>query len=224
MPRSVREIEAGVIYHVLNRGNGRMNLFHKDQDFAAFEAVLSQGLERYPVDLLTYCLMNNHWHLLLRPRRDRALSELMRWIGVTHVRRHHAHFHARGGGHLYQGRFKSFPVQNDEHFLTVCRHIEANAVRAGATRDAANWRWCGVYARGKPGKPLKLTPWPLDRPRNWSAILNGGLEEPTLKRIRESVNRGRPFGEESWVHSIAERLGLQSTLRKPGRPRREPAK
>ena len=68
MARPVRPADADMIYHVLNRGNGRMSLFHKDTDFAAFEAILGQGLARYPVDLLTYCLMGNHWHLLLRPR------------------------------------------------------------------------------------------------------------------------------------------------------------
>lgn len=109
MPRTARAIKAGVIYHVLNRGNARMPLFHKDADFDAFEQVLGEGLERYPVDLLTYCLMGNHWHLVLRPRTDEALGRLMGWIGVTHVRRHHAHYHSRGGGHLYQGQFKSFP-------------------------------------------------------------------------------------------------------------------
>src|SRR3990172_1302017 len=121
MPRSARAIEAGLVYHVLNRGNGRMCLFHKDDDFAAFEKVIGQGLARCPVDLFTYCLMTNHWHLMVRPRTDDALARLMAWVGVTHVRRHHEHYHPRGGGHLYQGRYKSFPVQDDEHFLTVCR-------------------------------------------------------------------------------------------------------
>ncbi len=85
MPRTGRSVEAGLIYHVINRGNGRMRLFHKDADFAAFEAVLAEGLERYPVDLLSYCLMGNHWHLVLRPRTNKSLGQLMGWVGVTHV-------------------------------------------------------------------------------------------------------------------------------------------
>ena len=123
MPRPRRQIIAGGYYHVLNRGNGRMTLFHNDQDFLAFLKVLNEGLERYRVDLLCYCLMSNHWHLVLRPRRVDALADFMRWVGVTHVRRHHEHYHSRGGGHLYQGRFKSFPIQDDRHFLTVCRYV-----------------------------------------------------------------------------------------------------
>ena len=220
MPRATRAVEAGTIYHVLNRGNGRMMLFHKDEDFAAFEKVLGQGLLRYPVDLLTYCLMGNHWHLLLRPRRERALSALMRWVGVTHVRRHHAHFRTRGGGHLYQGRFKSFPVQDDRHFLAVGRYIEANAVRAGLARDAADWTWSGFHARTARDKPFTMASWPIERPRNWREMLNEDLPEEELKRLRQSVNRGRPFGSEAWVEQTARRLNLQSTLRDPGRPKK----
>lgn len=220
MPRTARAIKAGLIYHVLNRGNARMTLFRKDEDFDAFERVLGQGLERYPVDLLTYCLMGNHWHLLLRPRTDEALGRLMGWIGVTHVRRHHAHYHSRGGGHLYQGRFKSFPVQGDEHFLTVCRYVEANPVRAGLVDRAADWPWGGYYARGDGDKPFTLATWPVARPRNWSATVNRNLRANTLDQLRLSTNRGRPWGSESWVRATAKRLDLHHTLRNAGRPRK----
>ena len=119
-----------MVYHVLNRGNGRMRIFHKAGDFEAFERVLAEGLQRYSVDLLTYCLMPNHWHLVVRPKTDEALGHWMGWVGVTHVRRYHEHYHSRGGGHLYQGRFKSFPVAEDDYFLALCRYVEANALRA----------------------------------------------------------------------------------------------
>jgi putative transposase len=147
MPRTARAIEAGKIYHVLNRGNGRMRLFHKEADYAAFIKVLGQGLERYPVDLLSYCLMPNHWHLVLRPRRGESLGRLIAWVGVTHVRRHHSHYHSTGGGHLYQGRFKSFPVQDDGHFLTLCRYVESNAQRAKLVERAIDWPWAAAFGR-----------------------------------------------------------------------------
>ena len=157
MPRTARAIEAGLVYHVLNRGNGRMRLFHKDEDFAAFERVLAEGLERYPFDLLTYCLMSSHWHLVLAPRTNEALGRLMGWVGVTHVRRHHEHYPTRGGGHLYQGRFKSFPVQDDVHFLTVCRYVEANALRAGLVKRAEDWPWGGLRVRRESSRRLRLS-------------------------------------------------------------------
>ncbi|MBN1491190.1 MAG: transposase [Phycisphaerae bacterium] len=220
MPRTARAIEAGLVYHVLNRGNGRMRLFREEEDFAAFERVLGEGLERYPVDLLTYCLMGNHWHLVMRPRTDESLGRLLGWVGVTHVRRHHEHYHMRGGGHLYQGRFKGFPVQDDAHFLTVCRYVEANALRAGLVDRAEAWMWGGLYARSHRRKPFALADWPVDRPRNWTAAVNEALEDKRLEPLRTSVNRGRPYGQAQWVQRTAKRLGLMFTLRNPGRPKK----
>ncbi len=218
MARTARSTEAGLVYHVLNRGNGRMFLFHKEDDFAAFERVLAEGLQRYPVDLFTYCLMGNHWHVVVSPRTDRALGQLLGWVGVTHVRRHHEHYHTRGGGHLYQGRFKSFPVQDDDHFLTLCRYVEANALRAGLVARAEDWKWSGLAARRRPGSPLVLRAWPVDRPANWAAAVNRALPPDELALLRTSVNRGRPWGSEDWVKRTATRLGLLFTLRNPGRP------
>lgn len=221
MPRTARAVEAGLIYHVLNRGNGRMRLFHKDADFDAFERVLGEALQRYPVDLLTYCLMSNHWHLVLQPRTDEALGRFMGWLGVTHVRRHHAHYRTRGGGHLYQGRFKSFPIQEESHFLTVCRYVEANAVRAKLVRRAEDWLWGGVFARRHRDKPFTLADWPVDRPRGWLALVDGMLDADNLTALRTCVSRGRPYGDPAWTARTAARLGLQFTLRNPGRPPRQ---
>ena len=138
-------------------------LFRKDGDFAAFLALLAEGVERYPVDVLAYCLMGNHWHLLLRPRTDSALPRLMGWLGTTHARRRHAHL-GDAPGHLYQGRYKSFPVQDDEHFLIVARYIEANPVRAKLVRRAQDWRWSSVrpFAEGP-----AIAAWPVHRPAGW---------------------------------------------------------
>jgi putative transposase len=222
MPRTLRADEPGLIYHVMNRGNGRSRLFHKDEDYAAFERVLSQGLERYPVKLLTYCLMPNHWHLVLAPRESGAMGRLMGWVGVTHVRRHHEHYHTRGGGHLYQGRFKSFPIEQDEHLLQVCRYVEANALRAGLVAAAEDWPWSGLYARRRRGKPLSLSPWPVDRPAGWTALVNESVPPAQLNELRKNhVIRGRPFGNEAWVEKMAGRLGLSSTLRPVGRPKKD---
>jgi len=218
MARTLRADEPGLAYHVLNRGNGRMGLFHKDGDFAAFEQVLAEGLARYPVDLYTYCLMGNHWHLVLEPKEAGAMGRLMGWVGVTHVRRHHEHYHTRGGGHLYQGRFKSFPIQQDDHFLRVCRYVEANALRAGLVSAAERWRWSGLYARAAGGKPIKLSRWPVDRPARWKDMVNDALPAEELAVLRAKVNRGQPFGSANWVEQAAKRLGLTSTLNRVGRP------
>ncbi|HMF38539.1 MAG TPA: transposase [Isosphaeraceae bacterium] len=140
MPRTARSIEAGMVYHVLNRGNGRLRLFHEEGDYDAFERLLGEGLKRYPVDLLTYCLMPNHWHLVVRPRTDVALGRLMGWVGVTHVRPHHEHYHRRGAGHLYQGRFKSFPVAEDKE-LRPCPPFSDVGPIGDSSRYRAGTSW-----------------------------------------------------------------------------------
>ena len=131
----------GYVYHALNRANGRLRIFRKTGDFLAFERILAEGLERIPMRLCGYCLMSNHWHLLLWPRGDGDLPEFMRWVTLTHTQRYHASHGTVGMGHLYQGRYKSFPVQNDAYYLTALRYIEANPVRAGLVEDAGQWRW-----------------------------------------------------------------------------------
>jgi putative transposase len=211
-----------MVYHVLNRGNGRMRIFRKAGDFEAFERVLAEGLQRYSVDLLTYCLMPNHWHLVVRPKTDEALGHWMGWVGVTHVRRYHEHYHSRGGGHLYQGRFKSFPVAEDDYFLTLCRYVEANALRARLVERAEQWPWSGLWRRAHGSSELPLSEWPLERSRNWVAWVNRGLNDERLEELRTSVQRGRPLGPETWVRRTAARLGLEFTLRGPGRPRTTP--
>src|SRR5277367_6089591 len=127
MPRRLRHAAGGYVYHVLNRAVGRATLFHKPGDYRAFRKILIEAQEDWlNVPLLAYCLMPNHWHLVLWPEHDGDLSEFMRWLTVTHTQRWHAHYHTQGTGPLYQGRFKAFPIAEDEHLLTVLRYVERN--------------------------------------------------------------------------------------------------
>ncbi len=219
MPRPRRVVQKDAYYHVLNRGNGGMTLIHKPEDSHAFLKVLGEGQDKYPVELLAFCLMTNHWHLVVRPREADALGAFMRWVSVTHVRRHHAHYHSGRGGHLYQGRFKGFPIQDDRHFLTVCRYVEANPLRAALVERAELWPFSslGYHPDGPP--PIRLAAWPVDRPGRWVESVNRRMPDAALAAVRESVNRGRPFGKESWTTRVAKRLGLESTMRRVGRPR-----
>ena len=211
-----------MVQHVLNRGNGRMTLFHNPADYDAFANLLADAALRVPgTRLLGYCLMPNHWHLILRPHADGELSAYMRWLCNTHVRRWRQHWHSVGEGHVYQGRFKSFPVQDDRHYLTLLRYVEANPLRAELVKRAEDWQWSSLAATQSPdGRPL-LTPGPLPRPHGWVRMVNEPMEDESLAAARESVKRGRPFGETKWVHRTAARLGLDFTLRPRGRPKKE---
>ena len=220
MPRAPRADEAGGLYHALNRGNGRAAIFRKDDDYGAFERILSEGLDRYDVALFVYQLMPNHWHLVLRPQQDGEMSEFLRWITATHTMRYHAHYHTSGQGHVYQGRFKSFPIQDDDHFFTVARYVERNALRAGLVKRAEDWRWGSLWRwlqKPEPD-PRLLASWPIARLPRWVDRVNEPLTDDELESVRRSAQRGSPFGDASWVESSAKRLGLNSTLRPRGRP------
>ena len=121
MGRPRRAAEGGVVYHVLNRANARMTIFETDGDYEAFERIIEEAVERFDMRLLAYQVMPNHWHQVVWPREDGDLSRYVGWLTLTHTQRWHAHRHSAGSGHLYQGRFKSFPVEGDGHFLTVGR-------------------------------------------------------------------------------------------------------
>jgi len=115
MPRTTRHTPGGLVYHALNRANARAKIFLSEGDYQAFEQVLVEAVERVDMRLLAYCVMPSHWHLVLWPRLDNDLSRFMQWLTVTHARRWHTHRHTGGSGHVYQGRFKSFPVQTESY-------------------------------------------------------------------------------------------------------------
>ncbi len=223
MPRSARHCIGPAIYHVLNRANSRRRLFYSDQDYLAFMNVLLEAHRRWPVQVLALCIMPNHWHLVLRPTEDGQLSLFMRWLTQTHTQRWRHAKRTVGHGALYQGRFKSFLVQEDEHFLIVCRYVERNALRARLNDRAEKWRWGSAWIRSGGNEPMRrlLSEWPVDRPRNWTAMLNEKQNQRETSAVRTSIARNRPLGQEDWVMKIVRRLGIEHTLRRPGRPRKE---
>ncbi len=171
--------------------------------------------------------MPTHSHLVLRPKEDGQLSEFLRLLTVTHTQRWHAHRHSAGTGPVYQGRFKCFPIQQDGHFLTVCRYVERNPVRANRVQSAGEWPWSGLGKRSLRRPPawlLAMSQWPVDPPSRWNAWVNRAETAAELDALRESVKRGRPYGEPKWQKRTAARLGLESTLRPRGRQRLRPIK
>ena len=226
-----------MVYHVLNRANARMPLFERDEDYALFEDVLSAAHQRVGMRTLGYCVMPNHWHMVLWPRGDGDLSQFVRWLTVTHTQRRHAILGTAGNGHVYQGRFKSFPVQRrrrsageraagvvrtEDPFRTVLGYVERNALRAGLVSRAEDWRWSSLWRRTCGGAELRslLTDPSEGFPTDWLARVNKQESEDVLAEVRQCIARGRPFGQAGWVKRAASRYGLTSTLRPRGRPRK----
>jgi REP-associated tyrosine transposase len=221
MPRSARRSVGGEVYHVLNRAALRYRIFRAEGDFAAFERLLYEAHARFPgVRVLAWCIMGNHWHLLLWPSRDRELSEFMFWLTMTHAARYRTSHRTVGYGPLYQGRYKSFVVQRDEYLLTAGRYIERNPLRAKLVRRAEDWRWSSLWVRqnGSAEQKAILHSWPIDLPRNWASLVNKPQTLAEEAAMRVSIERSRPLGEASWQHRMAAKLGLTSCFRDPHRP------
>ena len=220
MPRTARASAGNVCYHVLNRGNGRNTVFHKDGDYGAFLKLLNEANARHSMRLLGFCLMPNHFHLVAWPREDGDLSRWMHWLSTSHVRRYHRHY--KTSGHVWQGRFKAFPVQSDNHLLTVLRYVERNPVRSTAipVRKAQNWPWSSAGTPSKEFDPVKLFRGPVKRREDWFDWVNHALTKAELDAVRLSPSRGRPYGNEQWQKRTAKRLGLEFTMRPRGRPKK----
>jgi len=213
-----------MVFHALNRGNGRMEIFEDEADYAAFERVMQREIERSGMRLLAYCLMPNHWHLVLWPRGDGDMGRFMQRLTTTHVRRWHEHRQTVGYGHLYQGTYKSFPVATDEHLLALCRYVERNALRANLVDRAQAWRWCSLWRRRHPkvvDEVPALSRWPVDVPRDWVRRVNRAQSDREVEAIQRSIQRGRPFGSPHWQTRIARQLDMTHTLRPRGRPRKK---
>ena len=244
MGRPKRVDVGGGVYHVLNRAVGRRRIFVREQDFAGFERTLAEAVQRAggAVRLLAYCVMGNHWHLVVRlsPSADGALRPFMQWLTLTHTQRYNVARRRVGEGPLYQGRYKACPVQRDEHLLAVCRYVERNAARASLVARAEAWPWSSLWRWRHPSAAaareadwpteLVLSPWPTPsgsavvmdgsrRPRQWLRQVNTPMSEAELAALRITAQRGRPYGEPGWVDRMIARFDLASTLRPPGRPK-----
>lgn len=217
MPRTARASVGGIWYHALNRGNRGDEVFHKPADYENFVEAMVDARERLPVDVLGYCLMANHFHLIIRPNGDDDLGRWMQSVLTAHARRYNRDYATTG--HVWQGRFKSFPVQDDEHLATLLRYVEHNPRRAKLVKRAEKWKWCSL-----PGwvnrDPFLYRGKPSVRGRNWLERVNAPLPAGELERIRHAVARGCPFGDPEWTMATARRLGLESSLRPIGRPRK----
>jgi putative transposase len=196
-------------------------MFRKDADFEAFLRVMIEAFQRYPIRIFSYCAMPNHWHFVVWPEEDGQLTNFFRWLAHTHAMRWRVSRQTVGYGHLYQGRFKSFPIQSDEHLLTVCRYVERNPLTAGLVPKAQLWRWSSLWARTHGDDAIKalLSPWPVPRPEDWTRRVNTALTAREVDRVRMSIQRGRPYGGDVWVTRTVRELHLEHTVRSEGRPR-----
>jgi putative transposase len=223
MPRIARgHLEQG-FFHVLNRGNHRQTLFHAPGEYGEFLELLTLSLSKFKVNLWGYCLMGNHWHMVVGVGQMSHLSRWMHWLGNKHVRTVHRRTSSLGGGHIYQGRYKSFPIQDEVYLYQVLLYVEANPLRARLVARAQDWPWSSlsqapVYNGLVEIQRPRLAPW--DRGEPWRSEVNQPLPPADLDTMRQSVVRGTPFGRSQWIDNLAKTAGMNSTVQPRGRPRK----
>jgi len=232
MPRPLRPVGKGLIYHVITRGNNRQNVFDKPEDFEAFLRSMRDLKERRPFELYGYCLMTNHVHLLIKPLETPVSRVMQSFLSlVSHTQRYHNEKHYKSGGHVWQGRFKSPVVQGDGHLLRVLRYIEANPVKAGMVDRAGDYAWSSFAAHGfgEPNDLLDPAPAyqrtgddPKARRRKWSSYVHRRPDEDEQQAIAQSIESGLPYGSESWTKALSRKLKLDLTIRPRGRPKKQP--
>jgi putative transposase len=213
MPRTPRWNKADYVYHVVNRGAKKALLFGIQTDYRAFERLLLEAKTRVPMRILAYCLMPNHWHLLLWPLRDGDLSRFVQWLTTTHAARWNRAHDSTGYGAVYQSRFKSVPIEQGQHLYWTWRYVERNALRAHLVSRAEQWEWCSLHKRVL-NKKCCLDAGPLPLPENWTDLVNLPQTETELQEFRTKVQFGAPFGHGGWLEktkSIRGRPNLRKT-------------
>jgi putative transposase len=191
MPKRVVTRSGGLAFHVFNRAVRRMKIFATPADYDAFDRILAEAVRRTSAQLLAYCLMPNHWHLILGHNAE-YLPPFMHWLTMTHAKRWHRAHGSDGTGPLYQNRYKAVAVTSEEHLLTVLRYVERNPVRAGIVAHAHEWRWGSAFRRCNSRNDVPLADWPISRPANWLEILDAPQSRAEVEAIRKRTPRGRP--------------------------------
>jgi putative transposase len=225
MARLLRVCPAEVPQHVIQRGNNRQVCFASAQDFAAYSNWLKEYAEKYGVSMHAWVLMTNHVHLLCTPKTDNAISHMMQALGRRYVR--YFNFTYKRTGTLWEGRFKSCLVQQEDYLLQVYRYIELNPVRAGMVDHPSDYPWSS-YPINALGKDCELcTPHSTylalghdvaERLSQYRELFKHHIDGKLLANIRSSVNKGMALGSDRFLVEIENLTGRRMTAKKMGRP------
>lgn len=223
MPRRLRLCPVGMPQHVIQRGNNRQVCFATDEDMAAYANWLYEASNKFQVQIHAWVFMNNHIHLLVTPMVNNGVSKMMQYVGRYYV--HYFNRTYRRTGTLWEGRFKSCLVQDNDYFLYCQRYIELNPVRAGMVKDPADYRWSSYQANALGLKTKLITPHELyislgscgaSRQAYYRSLFQCGISAALVKDIRSSLNKGLVLGDERFKVQIEALTGQKVRLRKRG--------
>ena len=214
MARLPRVVAPGLPHHVTQRGNRRQQTFFTDEDYAEYRRMLADSCRNCGTEVLAYCLMPNHVHLILVPADEFGLRDA---LGEAH-RRYTRMVNFREGwkGHLWQERFHSF-VMDERHLLAAARYVERNPVRARLCARAEDWAWSSAAAHFARRDDALVAARPLlDLVADWAAFIGAGEDESFNELLRAHASTGRPFGSDSFVESLERQLARSLKRKKPG--------
>ena len=223
MPRIPRPVFPGVPHHITQRGNRREDVFFNDGDRAMYLGWLAHYCARFRVEVLAYCLMANHLHIVAVPERDTALESVFRPLHTRYAQRVNR---TRGWvGHLWQGRYFSSAL-DDQYLWWAIRYVERNPVRAGMVRRAEDYRWSSARAHCQQTGDYVLTKvaaWRslLASIADWSKWIAEPDEPEPLAVLRTHIDRGLPCGTEEFVRSLEVQAGQMLRPTSVGRPRKD---
>ena len=216
MPRIARGLADNQIYHIINKGNRRETVFHDSYDYERFLKLLLESKEKYSIELFAYCLMPNHFHLVIYTKYAESLSKAMHWISSSYVRYYNKKY--KISGHLWQGRYKSFIVEQDSYLLVLLKYVEANPKRSNIVKQCEEYKYSSAFNRVNKIEDELVNVLPIEIPIEWGKYINEDENKTNLDFIRNSIERQSPLGDELWQMNIAKKYGLESTLNPRGRP------
>lgn len=217
MPRIARVLADNQIYHIINRGNRREAVFHDNYDYEKFLKLLLELKEKYSIKIYAYCLMPNHFHIVIYTKYAEFLSQAMHWISSSYVRYYNKRYNI--SGHLWQGRYKSFIVQEDAYLLVLLKYVEANPKRAKIVNSCMDFKYSSVKQRIG-NNAFLIDEVPIILPSNWLEFINSDESKVDVDSIRNCIDRQSPFGDEFWKYDVSKKYGLESTLNSRGRPKK----
>jgi len=225
MPRQARCAMPNIIYHIIHRGNNKQQIFYREADYVYFIELMREAKEKYQIKLYSYVLMNNHIHLLAEPQVEDSMAFYMKLIAQKYAQ--HINRSYKRTGTLWEGRFKSSPVSNDEYLLACSRYIEMNPVRAKLVKYVKDYKWSSYPAKTGLEKNKILEPDPFymalastdsKRQIRYEEFFKQSIPEHEWKAISESLNKGVLFGNDKFRKQIEETLGRNMQIRRRGRP------
>jgi len=214
MARIARVVARGFPHHITQRGNRRQKTFFNDDDYRMYIQLMAEWCLRCGVEIWAYCLMTNHVHLVAVPESEAGLR---RAIGEAHRRySRHVNFQKGWRGHLWQGRFASYPM-DDRYLLAVARYVELNPIRAGITDKAERYPWSSASAhiKGRDDQLVKVLPL-RNMVRGWRAFLAEDVSVEEVEKLRRHERTGRPLGNDGFIAKLEKTLNRLLQKQKPG--------